>query len=131
MADFIEEVKMGKAQSHDKEKERQWQKVIREAARSGLSIRQFCRQHRLRESQFYRWQRKLKERGEERRRRRRAPARERSAGEATFALVSDDPGALAAGIELVLSNGRRLRIGKGVDEETLRRVLATLESPGC
>ena len=49
----------------------------------------------------------------------------------TFALVSDEPGGLAAGIELVLSNGRRLRIGKGVDAETLRTVLAAVEGQGC
>jgi hypothetical protein len=32
---------------------------------------------------------------------------------------------------LVLSGGRRLRITKGVDEETLRTVLAALELPRC
>ncbi len=34
-------------------KERYWRRVIREAARSGVSIRQFCRERRLKESQFY------------------------------------------------------------------------------
>jgi hypothetical protein len=51
--------------------------------------------------------------------------------EATFALVSDAPGALEAGIELVLSDGRRVRIGKGVDPETLQTVLVTLGSGAC
>jgi len=46
---------------------------------------------------------------------------------ASFALVSDEPEATDAGIELVLSGGRRLRIRKGVDEETLRAVLAAVE----
>ncbi|MGA2071920.1 MAG: hypothetical protein ABSH52_00325, partial [Terriglobia bacterium] len=44
----------------DVEKARYWQKTIREAARSGMSIRAFCRQRRLRESQFYWWQHKLR-----------------------------------------------------------------------
>ena len=44
----------------DAEKARYWQRTISEAARSGISIREFCRRHRLRESQFYWWQRKLK-----------------------------------------------------------------------
>jgi hypothetical protein len=35
---------------------------------------------------------------------------------------------LDAGIELVLSDGRRLRIHKGVDETTLRAVLAAMEN---
>lgn len=48
--------------------------------------------------------------------------------QASFALVSDQPGGLDAGIELVLRDGRRLRISKGVDEETLRAVLAAVES---
>jgi hypothetical protein len=48
-------------------------------------------------------------------------------GAASFALVSDDPGITDTGIELVLGDGRRLRIRKGVDEETLRAVLAAVE----
>lgn len=52
------------------------------------------------------------------------PRDERQA--ASFALVSDEPGATDAGIELVLGDGRRLRIRKGVDEETLRAVLARI-----
>jgi len=55
-----------------------------------------------------------------------------SAGKAaTFALVSDAPGAMDAGVELVLADGRRLRIGRGVDEETLRTVLSAVGSAGC
>jgi hypothetical protein len=46
-------------------------------------------------------------------------------------LVSDEPGTAEAGIELVLAGGYRLRIAKGVDEPTLRSVLAALERPGC
>jgi CRISPR-associated protein Cas1 len=46
----------------DAEKARYWQRTIREAARSGRSIREFCRRRRLRERQFYGWQRRLKAR---------------------------------------------------------------------
>ena len=38
---------------------------------------------------------------------------------------------MEAGIELVLGDGRRLRISRGVDEPTLRAVLAAMESSGC
>ena len=48
-----------------------------------------------------------------------------------FALVSDAPGELDAGIELVLADGRRLRIRRGVDESTLRTVLAAVGSASC
>ena len=115
------------SQNRDVEKERYWQKIIPEAVRSGISIREFCRQRRLKESQFYWWQRRLKAgRGEGVRRRTGGQG-----GAASFALVSDEAGATDAGIELVLGEGRRLRIRRGVDEATLRAVLAALESPRC
>ncbi len=110
----------------DLEKARYWQRMIREAARSGMSIREFCRQRRLKESRFYWWQRKLKA---GRQARMRKPGNNR--GAASFALVSDEAGMTDAGIELVLGDGRRLRIRQGVDEETLRAVLAALEQPRC
>jgi hypothetical protein len=44
----------------DREKARYWQRTIGEAVRSRMSIREFCRQRRLKESRFYWWQRKLK-----------------------------------------------------------------------
>jgi hypothetical protein len=111
----------------DIEKERQWQRTIREAARSGLSIREFCRQQKLNVGQFYWWQRRLKEN----RQPRKSAQPIAADGKTSFALVSDEPGAIDAGIELVLNDGRRLRIRKGVDEETLRAVLAAVESAGC
>jgi hypothetical protein len=92
-----------------------------------MSIREFCRRRRLKESQFYWWQRRLKAGREERGR------RQRSAGnpQASFALVSEEAGATDAGIELVLGDGHRLRIRQGVKEETLRVVLAALEPSPC
>ena len=110
-------------QKRDVEKARYWQRTIGEAARSGTSIREFCRRHRLKESQFYWWQHKLKASRQEGRLRR--PIVNRNL--ASFALVSSEPEGTDAGIELVLGDGRRLRIRKGVDEETLRAVLAAVE----
>jgi hypothetical protein len=112
----------------DAEKARRWQGLLGEAARSGISIREFCRRRRLKESQFYWWQRRLR------------LVQQRGAGShrsgvnghaESFALVSEEGGAIDAGIELVLSGGRRLRITKGFDEETLRTVLVALEPDGC
>jgi hypothetical protein len=106
----------------DVEKARYWQKTIGEAARSGTSIRGFCRQRRLKESQFYWWQHKLKGNRQERMRKHSSHR-----GAASFALVSEEPADTDAGVELVLGDGRRLRLRKGVDEETLRAVLAAVE----
>jgi hypothetical protein len=108
--------------NHDVEKPRYWQKTTGDAARSGMSIREFCRQRRLKESQFYWWQRKLKASRQDRSR---AGIQDRAA---SFALVSEDGINKPAGLELVLRDGRRLRISQGVQEETLRAVLAALES---
>jgi len=49
----------------------------------------------------------------------------------SFALVSEEAGATDAGIELVLGDGRKLRIRQGVKEETVRAVLAALEPQPC
>ncbi len=111
----------------DTEKGRYWETTIREAARSGVSVREFCRLRNLKVSQFYWWRHRLKQT-------RPLPAagkRAGNSGPASFALVSGEPGTTDAGIELVLGGGRRLRISRGVDEATLRAVLAALERPGC
>ena len=125
----------GQAKRRDMEKERYWRRVIGEAARSGISIRRFCQQRRLKQSQFYWWQSRIRA-GEKRQQARTLASQggSKSAKEpkqATFALVSQDGGELgSAGIELVLRDGRRLRIGRGVDEQTLRTVVGVLEE-GC
>jgi hypothetical protein len=109
------------------QKRHYWRRTIREATRSKLSIREFCRQHRLKESQFCWWQRKVS--GNHRRRGRQEGSINGNA--ASFALVSNDPGAADAGIKLILQDGSRLRISRGVDEQTLRAVLAAVGSAGC
>jgi hypothetical protein len=45
--------------------------------------------------------------------------------------VSNKTGETDAGIELVLGDGRKLRIRQGVDEATLRSVLSALEPAQC
>lgn len=111
----------------DAEKARYWQKTISEAVRSGMSIREFCRRRRLRESQFYWWQRRVRAGQQE------GTARQTgvNGSSASFALVSDELGTTDVGIELVLGDGRKLRIRRGVDETTLRSVLAALEPARC
>lgn len=110
----------------DARKARYWQQRLGEAARSGLSIREFCRRRRLKESQFYWWQHRLRTSRPEGM----ASTPGVRDGPASFALVSEDA-ATDAGIELVLGDGRRLHITKGVDEATLRTVLAALEPTRC
>lgn len=111
----------------DEGKREQWRKVIAEAVRSGTSVREFCRRRRITEPQFYAWRARLNGKTHGAARRRALAA----SPKATFALVSDAPGALDAGIELLLADGRRVRISRGVDEGTLRTVLSAVGSGPC
>lgn len=109
----------------DEGKREHWRKLVAEAARSGTSIREFCRQRRVTEPQFYAWRARLNGKVHGAARQRAVAAGKR----ATFALVSETPGELDAGIELVLGDGRRVRIRRGVDEATLRTVLSAVQTP--
>jgi transposase-like protein len=80
-----------KGPKRDMEKERRWRRLIGEAARSGQSIREFCRRKRLEECQFYAWRRELRVRGR---------GKAERGDMASFALVSAEGDGEAAGIEL-------------------------------
>ena len=91
----------------------EWAERIAAQQRSGMSVKQFCREQGLTECSFYAWRKRLQETG---------PVR--------FALVertarrqerTSEPV-----LELVLATGERLRIGPGVDITTLRTVLDAL-----
>ena len=94
-------------------KNEQWRERIAEQERSGLSVKQFCKEQGLTECSFYAWRKRL-----------------RGQGPVRFALVErgavrQEP-ATEASLELVLATGERLRIGAGVDAATLRTVLEAL-----
>ncbi len=91
----------------------EWAERIAAQQRSGISVKQFCKEQGLTEYSFYAWRKRLQESG---------PVR--------FALVErsarrQELGTEAA-LELVLRTGERLRIGTGVDITTLRTVLDVL-----
>jgi hypothetical protein len=92
--------------------------MVREWGSSGLSIRDFCDAQQISEASFYAWRRTITQ---------------RDAAAACFVpvrVVADEQPAREAigdGLELVLANGRRLRVGPGFDGPTLRRLLALLE----
>ena len=93
----------------------QWRERIAEQERSGISVKQFCKERGLTECSFYAWRKRLAQQQE--------PVR--------FALVerraaSRQEGIAEALLELVLPTGARLRISPGVDSTTLRTVLEAL-----
>jgi transposase-like protein len=111
---------MSTGKPRDAAKERFWRQILRRWQRSGLPVRAFCEEFGLAEQSFYGWRRTLRQRD--------AQAIHfvpvQVIGQATALLGVDQS---AHPLELVLSDGRRLRIGPGFDAATLQRLLALLE----
>src|SRR2546425_10837769 len=92
----------------------EWAERIAAQQRSGVSVKQFCKDQGLTEYSFYAWRKRLQKK---------EPVR--------FALVDRGAARQAAAeatLELVLTTGERLRIGAGVDSATLRTVLEALRA---
>ena len=91
----------------------EWAERIAAQQRSGITVKQFCKERGLTEYSFYAWRRRLRE-----------------SGTVRFALVERSVRRLERtaepALELVLATGERLRIGTGVDAATLRTVLHAL-----
>ena len=111
---------MSQGKPRDPRKEQFWRRRLRQWQRSGLSVRAFCEQHDLSQPSFYAWRRTLAERDAHTV----AFVPVEVVPEPTSGLISDPA---AAGLELLLSGGRVLRIGPAFDALTLRRLLAALE----
>jgi len=120
---------------------RKWQRWISEQARSGQSAAAFCRERALCRSHFYWWKRRLRASGLEGLRPpftkfvevKLTPAvPERvGAGLASRAEVlaqpAADPRAGDGRVEVVLRNGRSLRVGPGFDAAHVQALAAALE----
>lgn len=111
---------MSTRNQRDGAKERFWRRVVRPWQHSGLSVRAFCAQQGLAEPSFYHWRRTLGE---------------RAAPDTTFVPVqvrTEEPEDNAGGaVELVLGDGRSLRLQPGFDAATVQRLLALLEGRPC
>ena len=109
-----------------------WLELVRAWSGSALPVVEYCRREGLHPSSFQRWRHIFGESGE-------AlldadsSAEDASAG-ALFAQVEVTSSAAALdaqSIELVLAGERRVRVGRNFDEETLRRLVRTLEGLAC
>jgi transposase len=92
--------------------------------RSKLSVREFCEYHQIGEASFYAWRRVLRERGLIQ-----DPPTE-SATSSTPAFVKltvDAESAAASAVDVVLSDGRLLRVRPGFDAEMLLQLVRLLE----
>jgi hypothetical protein len=105
----------------DPRKERFWRRMVRRWQRSKLTIRDFCCQQQLSEPSFYAWRRLIAERD------RQCPAPKPAPTPAFVPIQVVPPIGPSAAIELVLGNGRLVRVPAGFDPATLRQLLAVLE----
>jgi hypothetical protein len=106
---------MAPGRARDERKERQWRRWIGEWRASGLSVRTFCDRRGLAIPTFYAWRRTLERRAAE------VPAL------VPVQLVADVAPPQASALEVILRDGRAVRVIAGFDETTLRRLLAVLE----
>lgn len=117
------------------EAERRWRGLLNRFERSGLTIRAFCRQERLREQQFYAWRQRLRNRGGVLHS---GPVAVRPVGPSgskapafTPIHVVAAPSDAAASIEIILANGRRVAVKAGFEPATLTQVLQVMEGCPC
>jgi hypothetical protein len=110
---------MAHGRARDERKEQQWRRWIDQWRASGLSVRAFCARHGLATARFYNWRRVLERRAVE---------------EPAFVpvqVVADGVPTQASALEIVLADGRVVRVAPGFDAATLRRLLAVLEGRPC
>jgi transposase len=102
---------MALGKPRDPRKEQQWRRWLHRWQHSGLSVRAFCARHHLPQPSFYAWRRTLQQ---------------RDATAAPFLpvhVVPEQEPATASSFEIVLADGRRLRVTPGFDPATLRQLL--------
>jgi len=133
----------------DPEKQRHWEEVLRRWRESGQSVRAFCRAEGLREWACYFWRRELARRGDRdaagddlrprvraaapvsRSSTQVAPRHDAASSFLPVRVVQPRATAAVGDVEIVLTEGRTVRVSPGFDRETLADVLAVLEARPC
>ena len=94
-----------------------WRKLVSEQARSGQSVKVFCREHGLCRPYFFVWKKRLQEN---------PPTKFLEVQVTEHAPNSSSD----AGVEIRLKNGRSLMVKPGFDAEHVRALLAVVEAAG-
>lgn len=105
---------MAHGKPSDARKERDWRRLIQLCKNSGLSVRTFCASHYITQASFYAWRRELQQ-------------RDASTAFVPVRVVTDDQPAPSTPIEILLTDGRSVRISPGFDPATLRQLLVVLQ----
>ena len=90
-----------------------WSALIQECNASGLSNREFCRQHGISEKSFYYWLRKL---------------RHQAAEAAETHLIKLDPTPTVEDMLHIRYHGAELRLPSGVDMDVVTALLRSIQS---
>jgi transposase len=115
------------ARHPDASKQQRWLDLMRRRHQSRLTVREFCQRHGLSEANFYGWQRVLRARGllDD-------PFTPASATATSFVeLTVDAAPASATPVDVVLSEGRLLRVHPGFDPATVLQLVRLLEELAC
>ena len=122
---------MAKNSARDLAKEALWRRRLARHADSGQTVRAWCRRHHVTEAAFHWWRRELARRDAEQ-----LPSAQRDAEAQASSFVpvhvTEDPSPDGNSlIEIVQTDGRRVRVTGTVDREMLTRVLDVLASIGA
>jgi hypothetical protein len=110
---------MARVERQGASREPYWRLVVARWKRSGRTVREFCQAEDLNQGTFYWWRRELNRRDQPK------PAF------LPVRVLVDKPDAPVGAIEVVLGNGRCLRVGVGFDPHTLVQVVELLEDGGA
>ena len=110
---------MAQGNARNSRKEQQWRRWLQQWQRSGQSVRAFCGSHGLSEPSFYAWRRELQRRGEQQ--------AEQAPAFLPVRILPEESARPAYPFEVILANGRILRVAGGGDRATLQHLLAVLE----
>jgi transposase len=103
--------------TRDRGREPHWRRVLARWRRSGLSVRAFCRAEGISEPSFYVWRRKLDQ-----------ADHKKPAFLPVHVVTEQAKQPATRDIEIVLANGRCLRVGPGFDPHTLVTLVDLLEA---
>ena len=115
----------------DEAKHRYWQNVVRRWQRDGGDVRAYCRKAGVKESAFYWWRRRLTEDKPKIVNRTMASALPARPQFVPLQVVADPAVGWGSAVEVVLGNGRIVRVRAGMDRRLLAEVLSVAEEQSC
>ena len=133
----------------DPQRQVYWEQVMRRWQEGGRSVTDFCRAEGVRESAFYFWRRELARRNQQAVKGPRPKARQAASASRSprpsqrsrpvspppsflpVRVVKDGVAEAPHTIDIVLGQGRMVRVQSGFDRQTLVDVLAVLECRPC